>query len=177
MTAAGVGSVAGPATLDELRMLLRWHAAQGHRVTVSGGRTGVVGGAVPDASTHLISVARLRGVVEIDLNATPATVRAFADANGGRGFGGSRFAGSGVACCLEPTGCSDQHLAIAMFRAASASPDLTPSSLLSLISQTNPRTLDPRAREPPTVHHDACISSAIQPARALVRMRRMPRWR
>jgi D-lactate dehydrogenase (cytochrome) len=78
MTAAGVASVAEPDTLDELRTVLRWHAAQGHRVTVSGGRTGVVGGAVPDASTHLISVARLRGVVEIDLNATAATSRVLA---------------------------------------------------------------------------------------------------
>ncbi len=78
MTAAGVASVAEPATLDELRVALRWHAAHGHRVTVSGARTGVVGGAVPDASTHLISVARLRGVVELDLRSSPPTVRALA---------------------------------------------------------------------------------------------------
>jgi D-lactate dehydrogenase (cytochrome) len=78
MTAAAVASVAEPATLDELRTVLRWHAAHQHRVTVSGARTGVAGGAVPDASTHLVSVARLRGVVEIDLNAAPPTVRALA---------------------------------------------------------------------------------------------------
>jgi D-lactate dehydrogenase (cytochrome) len=78
MMAAGVASVAQPATLDELRMVLRWHAEHGHRVTVSGARTGVVGGAVPDASTHLVSVTRLRGVVEIDLGSAPATVRALA---------------------------------------------------------------------------------------------------
>jgi D-lactate dehydrogenase (cytochrome) len=77
-TAEAVVSVAEPATLHELRVVLRWHAARGHRVTVSGARTGVVGGAVPDASTHLVSVARLRGVVELDLRSTPATVRALA---------------------------------------------------------------------------------------------------
>jgi D-lactate dehydrogenase (cytochrome) len=78
MTAAGVASVAQPGTLDELRMVLRWHAAHGHRITVSGARTGVVGGAIPDVSTHLVSVARLRGIVEIDLSSTPPTVRAVA---------------------------------------------------------------------------------------------------
>jgi D-lactate dehydrogenase (cytochrome) len=78
MMAAGVASVAEPATLDELRTVLRWHAEHGHRVTVSGARTGVAGGAVPDASTHLVSVARLRGVVEIDLSSMPPTVRALA---------------------------------------------------------------------------------------------------
>ena len=78
MMAAGVASVAEPATLDELRVVLRWHATHGHRVTVSGARTGVVGGAVPDASTHLISLARLRGVVELDSGSTPPTVRALA---------------------------------------------------------------------------------------------------
>jgi FAD/FMN-containing dehydrogenase len=41
--AAGVASAAQPGTLDELRMVLRWHAAHGHRITVSGARTGVVG--------------------------------------------------------------------------------------------------------------------------------------
>jgi len=45
---------------------------------VSGARTGVVGGAVPDASTHLVSVARLRGVVELDSGSTSPTVRALA---------------------------------------------------------------------------------------------------
>ena len=74
MMAAGVASVAEPATLDELRSVLRWHAEHGHRVTVSGARTGVVGGAVPETSTHLVSVARLRGVIDIDLNSTPPTV-------------------------------------------------------------------------------------------------------
>ena len=78
MMAAGVASVAEPATLDELRSVLRWHAEHGHRVTVSGARTGVVGGAVPETSTHLVSVARLRGVIDIDLNSTPPTVGALA---------------------------------------------------------------------------------------------------
>jgi D-lactate dehydrogenase (cytochrome) len=77
-TAEAVASVAEPATLGELRSVMRWHAAHGHRITVSGARTGVVGGAVPDASTHLVSVARLRGVVELDLRSTTPTVRALA---------------------------------------------------------------------------------------------------
>ena len=78
MAAPGVASVAEPSTLDELRRVLAWHAAQGHRVTVSGARTGVAGGAVPEPSTHLVSVARLRGVTAIDLDGTPATVRVLA---------------------------------------------------------------------------------------------------
>lgn len=78
MTAPGVASVAEPATVDELRRVLRWHADRGHAVTVSGARTGVAGGAVPEAATHLVSVAKLRGVVSIDLASTPATVTALA---------------------------------------------------------------------------------------------------
>jgi D-lactate dehydrogenase (cytochrome) len=78
MTAAGVASVAEPATQDELRIVLRWHAAHRHRVTVSGSRTGVTGGAVPDTSTHLVSVAHLRGIAAFDLQASPPTVRALA---------------------------------------------------------------------------------------------------
>src|SRR4029453_7305580 len=73
-TAEAVASVAEPATLDELRSVLRWHAAHGHRVTVSGARTGVAGGAVPDPSTHLVSVGRVGGLVALDLHASPATV-------------------------------------------------------------------------------------------------------
>lgn len=78
MTAPGVASVAEPSSVDELRQVLAWHASQGHAVTVSGARTGVAGGAVPEPSTHLVSVARLRGVTAIDLASTPATVRALA---------------------------------------------------------------------------------------------------
>ena len=78
MTAAGVASVAEPSSVDELRQVLAWHASQGHAVTVSGARTGVAGGAVPETSTHLVSVAKLRGVTAIDLTSTPATVRALA---------------------------------------------------------------------------------------------------
>lgn len=78
MTAAGVASVSEPATLGELRRVLRWHALAGHAVTVSGARTGVAGGAVPDLATHLVSVAKLRGVTAIDLASAPATVRVLA---------------------------------------------------------------------------------------------------
>jgi D-lactate dehydrogenase (cytochrome) len=78
MTAAAVASVAEPATVDELRQVLRWHAGLGHLVTVSGARTGVAGGAVPEPGTHLVSVARLRGIVELDLAADPPTVTALA---------------------------------------------------------------------------------------------------
>ena len=78
MTAPGVASVAEPATLAELRQVMRWHADHGHRVTVSGARTGVTGGAVPDASTHLVSVAQLRGIVALDVTADPPFVRVLA---------------------------------------------------------------------------------------------------
>ena len=78
LAASAVASVAEPATLDELRQVMRWHADRGHLVTVSGARTGVAGGAVPDASTHLVSVAQLRGIVDLDLQANPPWVRVLA---------------------------------------------------------------------------------------------------
>lgn len=78
MAAAGVASVAEPGTIRELRQVLRWHASRGHPITVSGARTGVAGGAVPDPTTHLVSVARLSGLVELDLRADPPTVSALA---------------------------------------------------------------------------------------------------
>ncbi len=76
MTAEGVASVAEPGTLAELREVMRWHADHGHDVTVSGARTGLTGGAVPDPATHLVSVARLHGIVALDLTSDPPTVRA-----------------------------------------------------------------------------------------------------
>ena len=78
LTAAGVASVAEPDTVAGLREVMRWHAVEGHRVTISGARTGVTGGAVPEASTHLVSVGRLRGVVDLNLDATPPSVRVLA---------------------------------------------------------------------------------------------------
>lgn len=75
MSAPEVASVAEPTTVDDLRRVLRWHADHGHAVTVSGARTGVAGGAVPAPNTHLVSVARLRGVIALDLVSHPATVR------------------------------------------------------------------------------------------------------
>ncbi len=78
MAATGVASIAEPGTVHELRAVMRWHADLAHLVTVSGARTGVAGGAVPEASTHLVSVAQLRGVVDLDLHANPPWVRALA---------------------------------------------------------------------------------------------------
>ena len=78
LAASGVASVAEPASLDELRRVMRWHAGQRHRITVSGARTGVTGGAVPDATTHLVSTDRLRGVEAIDLHGGPPTVTVLA---------------------------------------------------------------------------------------------------
>ena len=78
LAASAVASVAEPATLDELRQVMRWHADHGHLVTVSGARTGVAGGAVPEATTHLVSVARLRGIVDLDLQSTSPCVRVLA---------------------------------------------------------------------------------------------------
>ena len=53
LTATAVASVAEPATLAELRQVLRWHADHAHAVTVSGARTGVAGGAVPLSLIHI----------------------------------------------------------------------------------------------------------------------------
>lgn len=78
LSAATVASSADPATVAALRQVLRWHAGLGHAVTVSGARTGVAGGAVPDVDSHLVSVARLRGVTTLDLDSEPPTVSALA---------------------------------------------------------------------------------------------------
>jgi hypothetical protein len=39
LAATGVASVAEPDTLADLRQVLRWHAVERHRITVSGART------------------------------------------------------------------------------------------------------------------------------------------
>jgi D-lactate dehydrogenase (cytochrome) len=78
LAAAAVASVAEPASLAELRQVMRWHADRGHPITVSGARTGVAGGAVPEAATHLVSTDRLRGVEAIDRHGDPPTVTVLA---------------------------------------------------------------------------------------------------
>ncbi len=65
LTATGIASLATPATLDELREVMAWHAQEGHAVALSGARTGVTGGAVPERDAHLVSLAALRGVAEV----------------------------------------------------------------------------------------------------------------
>ena len=78
LAAPAVASIAEPGTVAELRDVLRWHAREGHAVTVSGARTGVTGGAVPDPASHLVSVARLQGVTALDLAHDPPCVRVLA---------------------------------------------------------------------------------------------------
>lgn len=73
LTSHGAASLAVPASLDQLRQVMRWHAQGGHRVAVSGSRTGVAGGAVPERGTHIVSLAALRGVVSVDETGEPPT--------------------------------------------------------------------------------------------------------
>ena len=68
LASAGVSSLAVPHSLAELRDVMSWHAAEHHMVAVSGTRTGVAGGAVPEAGAHLVSMAELRGVLRVDAN-------------------------------------------------------------------------------------------------------------
>ncbi len=77
-TAKSIASAAAPVTLDELRQVMGWHAAQGNVVSVSGARTGVTGGAVPDEASHVVSIAGLRGVLSIDAESDPPEVRVLA---------------------------------------------------------------------------------------------------
>ena len=66
LASAGVSSLAVPHSLAELREVMCWHAAGHHLVSLSGTRTGVTGGAVPETGAHLVSLSDLRGVLRID---------------------------------------------------------------------------------------------------------------
>ncbi|MEO6446809.1 MAG: FAD-binding oxidoreductase [Gemmatimonadaceae bacterium] len=78
LAAARVASLATPRSVDELRQVMTWHAALQHRVAVSGTRTGVVGGAVPEDGAHLVSLAELRGVLRVDETGESPTVTVLA---------------------------------------------------------------------------------------------------
>ncbi len=65
LAAGGIASLATPTSLPALREALAWHAHAHHAVSVSGSRTGVAGGAVPEAASHLVSLAELRGVTQV----------------------------------------------------------------------------------------------------------------
>ncbi|MFN8670105.1 MAG: FAD-binding oxidoreductase [Gemmatimonadaceae bacterium] len=78
LASRAAASLAVPETLEELRRVLAWHAANGHAVAVSGSRTGVTGGAVPEAGAHLVSLAALRGVLSVDEDQEPPTATVLA---------------------------------------------------------------------------------------------------
>ena len=78
LAARAVASLALPASLGELRRVMRWHAGRGHAVSVSASRTGVAGGAVPDEGAHVVSVAALRGVLGVDADGEPPTATVLA---------------------------------------------------------------------------------------------------
>lgn len=73
-----VASIAVPRSLAALRAVLAWHAREGHVLAVSGARTGVTGGAVPEAGAHLVSLTELRGVTRVDTAGVIPTVTALA---------------------------------------------------------------------------------------------------
>lgn len=66
LASAGVSSLAVPHSLAELRAVICWHAAGHHLVSLSGTRTGLTGGAVPETGAHLVSLAELRGVLRVE---------------------------------------------------------------------------------------------------------------
>lgn len=78
LSAPGIASLAVPQTVGELRSALAWHAAQGHSVAVSGARTGVAGGAVPEPGSHTVSLSALRGVIGVDADAEVPTLTVLA---------------------------------------------------------------------------------------------------
>lgn len=57
-----IASLVFPRSLPQLVGALRWHHARGNKVTISGARTGLVGGAVPQTDGHIISLSRTQGV-------------------------------------------------------------------------------------------------------------------
>jgi D-lactate dehydrogenase (cytochrome) len=62
LTSSSCCSVARPRTIEELAEVLRIHFAEKHQITVSGARTGIVGGAVPSENSHIVSLDRLKGI-------------------------------------------------------------------------------------------------------------------
>ena len=78
LAAIGVASLALPETLTALREVVSWHAHERHAVAVSGSRTGVAGGAVPEEGSHLVSLSALRGVCEVDLSQMSPTATVLA---------------------------------------------------------------------------------------------------
>jgi FAD/FMN-containing dehydrogenase len=65
-----------PATTDEVAAVIRVAATQHTPVTVVGGQTGTVGGAVPSEGGIALSLERMNRVVEIDLLSMTMTVEA-----------------------------------------------------------------------------------------------------
>lgn len=55
-------SLALPHSVEQLAYVLARHHERGHPVTISGGRTGVVGGAVAGPGAHMVSTERLVGI-------------------------------------------------------------------------------------------------------------------
>lgn len=68
--------VVRPGTTDEVAAVVRACAAEGLRVTVQGGNTGLVGGGVPAGDDVLLSLTRLTSVGPVDAAAAQVTVGA-----------------------------------------------------------------------------------------------------
>src|SRR5690606_4659574 len=58
--ARGISSISFPKTTEEVAALLANFTTLSEPVTVSGGRTGLCGGAVPDSDTNLVSLEKLK---------------------------------------------------------------------------------------------------------------------
>jgi D-lactate dehydrogenase (cytochrome) len=68
LSSGTLASVALPRSVAELAHIVAAHHAAGEPVTISGARTGVVGGAVAEAGGHLISVDRIKGIEEVGVD-------------------------------------------------------------------------------------------------------------
>lgn len=75
LSSPSLSSVALPKSAAQLVAILEAHRAAGHHVTVSGARTGVVGGAVAPAGGHVVSLEGLRGIGELERRGDEATIR------------------------------------------------------------------------------------------------------
>ena len=67
--------VVEPESAEAVAAILRWAGRRGARVQALGSGSNVVGAVAPDADA-LVSLARLRGIVELDLESYTVTVRA-----------------------------------------------------------------------------------------------------
>ncbi len=66
--APGVKSISFPKNTEEVSHVLRHHSQLNEPTTISGARTGIVGGAVPDIQSHLVSLEKIKFISPVYKN-------------------------------------------------------------------------------------------------------------